>query len=90
MIFLNSRIIASSNGQYDGRADHNISELKAIMKGLTIRERPSTNQANFEPSVRTQAMPMTWAKKVESSTQTSGGRVWAGQKKTKQVKTFAL
>lgn len=96
MIFINSRIVAASNGQYTGRADHNIAELKHIMKSLTIRERPATTQANFEPSqskanFATDQPPTSWAKKKEASTQT-GGRMWAGlpSKRTKQVKTFAL
>lgn len=96
MIFLNSRIIAKSNGQYNGRADHNIAELKSIMKGLTIRERKASSQDNFEPSKSVASFasdtPSAWAN-TSSSTQTNkGARVWAGltQKKQKQVKTFAL
>jgi hypothetical protein len=94
MFFLNSRIIAGSNGQYGERADQNLAELRAIMKGLIIRERKQSTQAEAE--VSSNAAPLTtWSsssKKSDASTQT-GGRIWAHsqtRKKGPQVKTFSL
>jgi ribonuclease HI len=57
MLFLNSRVIAASNGQYGDRADQNLAELRAILKGLIIRERKQSTQAEAE--VSSSAAPLT-------------------------------
>jgi len=93
MFFLNTRIIAGSNGQYGERADQNLAELRSIMKGLIIRERKQSTQATAEVSSNAASLT-TWAstKKSDASTQT-GGRIWAHsqtRKKGPQVKTFSL
>ncbi|GMF65761.1 unnamed protein product [Phytophthora lilii] len=73
-------------GSYGDNADNNVAELKAIMKNLIIHDRPQKTQAavwatDLDKSIR----------KVDASTQTEGGRMWAYQpKKKKPVKTFAL
>ncbi|KAL7682750.1 hypothetical protein Plhal304r1_c046g0126871 [Plasmopara halstedii] len=87
MFFFNPRIISSSAGSYGDNADLNVAELKAIMKNLIIHDRPQKTQAavwatDLDKSIR----------KVDASTQTEGGRVWAytSKKKNKTVKTFAI
>ncbi|GMF57609.1 unnamed protein product [Phytophthora fragariaefolia] len=88
MFFFNPRIISSSGGSYGDNADLNVAELKAIMKNLIIHDRPQKTQAavwatDLDKSIR----------KVDASTQTEGGRVWAYQPKKKKpntVKTFSL
>jgi hypothetical protein len=84
MFFFNPRIISSSAGSYGDNADNNVAELKSIMKNLIIHDRPQKTQAAV------------WAtdldkSKMDASTQTEGGRMWAYQpKKKKTVKTFAI
>jgi ribonuclease HI len=85
MFFFNPRIISASSGSYGDNADNNVAELKAIMKNLIIHDRPQKTQAavwatDLDKSVR----------KVDASTQTEGGRMWAYQpkKKTKKSQDF--
>ncbi|GMF18597.1 unnamed protein product [Phytophthora lilii] len=91
MSFFNPRIISSSAGSYGDNADNNVAELKAIMKNLIIHDRPQKTQAavwatDLDKSIR----------KVDASTQTEGGRMWAyhyqpkKRAKKKTVKTFAI
>ncbi|GMF39276.1 unnamed protein product [Phytophthora fragariaefolia] len=73
-------------GSYGDNADLNVAELKAIMKNLIIHDRPQKTQAAVWATDLDKSI-----KKVDASTQTEGGRVWAYQpKKKKSVKTFSL
>ncbi|GMF28189.1 unnamed protein product [Phytophthora fragariaefolia] len=86
MFFFNPRIISSSSGSYGDNADLNVAELKAIMKNLIIHDRPQKTQAAVWATDLDKSI-----EKVDASTQTEGGRVWAYQpKKKKTVKTFSL
>ncbi|GMF43485.1 unnamed protein product [Phytophthora lilii] len=86
MFFFNPCIISSSAGSYGDNSDLNVAELKSIMKNLNINDRPQKTQAavwanDLDKSIR----------KLDASTQTEGGRMWAYQpKKKKTVKTFAI
>lgn len=87
MFFFNTHIISSSTGSYGDNADNNVAELKTIMKNLIIHDRPQKTQAAVWATDLDKSI-----KKVDASTQTEGGRMWAYQpkKKTKTVKTFAI
>ncbi|EGZ11280.1 hypothetical protein PHYSODRAFT_338002 [Phytophthora sojae] len=75
-----------SGGSYGGNSDLTVAELKAIMKNLIIHDRPQKTQAAVWATDLDKS-----TKKVEASTQTEGGRVWAYQpKKSQSLKTFAL
>lgn len=85
MLFLNTRIISSSDGRYGQNADLNVAELKSIMKNLIISERPQQTQAAVWATDLDKSI-----KKTDASTST-GGKLWAYQpKKSKSVKTFSL
>ncbi|GMF34998.1 unnamed protein product [Phytophthora lilii] len=98
MFFFNPR---GSAGSYRDNADLNVDELKATMKNLISNDRPQKTQAavwatDLDKTIR----------KVDASTQTEGGKVWAYQpkraqrapgggfhpapKQNKTVKTFAI
>ncbi|GMF36573.1 unnamed protein product [Phytophthora lilii] len=74
-----NRLISDSEcGSYRDNADLNVAELKAIMKELIIKDCPQKTQAavwatDLDKSIR----------KVDASTQTQGGRVWAYPPKKK-------
>ncbi|RAW22195.1 hypothetical protein PC110_g21363 [Phytophthora cactorum] len=100
MFFFNPRIISSSGGSYGDKADLNVTKLKAIMKNLIIHDRPQNTQAAVWATDLDKTI-----KKVDASTQTEGGRMWAYQPKKralrapgggiaprqkKTVKTFAI
>ncbi|GMF35672.1 unnamed protein product [Phytophthora lilii] len=75
---LKSLSVDISGGSYGDNADLNVAELKAIMKELIIKDRPQKTQTavwatDLDKSIR----------KVDASTQTEGGRVWAYQPKKK-------
>jgi ribonuclease HI len=78
MFFFSPRIISSSSGSYGDNADNNVAELKATIWNLIIHDRPQKTQAavwvtDSDKSIR----------KVDASTQTEGGRMWAYQPKKK-------
>jgi hypothetical protein len=100
MFFLNPHLIAGSNGIYGEQANQNLAELRAIMKGLIIRERPQTSQANHNISWASDSKAVE-LKDTKDSTSQTGGRIWAhtgvyrtnyvaAKKKGPTIKTFAL
>ncbi|EGZ24969.1 hypothetical protein PHYSODRAFT_326017 [Phytophthora sojae] len=69
-----------SGGSYGDNSDLNVAELKAIMKSLIIHDRTQKTQAAVWATDLDKS-----TKKVEASTQTEGGRVWAYQPKNVKV-----
>ncbi|KAL7679689.1 hypothetical protein Plhal304r1_c075g0162561 [Plasmopara halstedii] len=72
MFIFNPRIISSSGGRYGDNADLNVAELKAIMKNLTMHDRPQKSEAAVWATDLDKTL-----KKMDASTQTEGGKVWA-------------
>jgi len=93
MLVIDTKQITKTGGLYNLQADQNLAELKAIMKDLIVKERPSSNRPAVWASDRTEYSKKNSSTQTESSTNTSGGRVWAYQprkKKEPSVKTFKL
>ncbi|CEG40294.1 hypothetical protein F444_20559 [Plasmopara halstedii] len=61
-----------SGGRYGDNADLNVAELKAIMKNLTMHDRPQKSEAAVWATDLDKTL-----KKMDASTQTEGGKVWA-------------
>ncbi|GMF55388.1 unnamed protein product [Phytophthora fragariaefolia] len=76
----NPSIIKQLNGSYGDNADLNVAELKAIMKNLIIHDHPQKTQAAVWATDLDKSI-----KKVDASTQTEGGRIWAYQPKKKRL-----
>ncbi|GMF40976.1 unnamed protein product [Phytophthora lilii] len=79
---LKSLSVDISAGSYGDNADLNVAELKAIIRDRQQKTQTAVWATDLDKSIR----------KVDASTQTEGGRVWAytSKKKNKTVKTFAI
>ncbi|KAJ8563805.1 hypothetical protein ON010_g7543 [Phytophthora cinnamomi] len=97
MLVLDPKNISKSAGLYNLDADHNLTELKSIMKDLLVKEvpsrdRPSVWASDSKPyskktvSTQTDASGEEWEKHSDKA----GSGVWAYKKRKKNVRTFAL
>ncbi|EGZ13265.1 hypothetical protein PHYSODRAFT_335033 [Phytophthora sojae] len=72
-----------SGGSYGDNSDLNVAELKAILKNLIIHDRPQKTQVAVWATDLDKS-----TKKVEASTQTEGGRVWAEEHRVAKNNDF--
>ncbi|KAJ8571721.1 hypothetical protein ON010_g5114 [Phytophthora cinnamomi] len=93
MLVLDPRNISKSGGLYNLNADHNLTELKSIMKDLLVKEVPSRNRptvwaTDSKPyskktvSTQTDASGEQW----EKHSDTSGSGVWAYKKRSEALR----
>jgi hypothetical protein len=93
MLVIDTKQITKTGGLYNLQADQNLAELKSIMKDLIVKERPSSHRPAVWASERSEYKKTTSSTQTDSSSNTSGGRVWAYQprkKKEPKVKIFSL